>query len=354
MKILHTADLHLKELGDDRWLALQALLATGAREKIDILAVSGDLFDRGTDLLKLQDHVRAALSGLPFTVLLLPGNHDCAAYTGGIYLGDSTKILDDWRRPFERGGAVLWGLPFEPVGGVEILNRLRALAPKMSPDRRHLLLFHGELLDAFFSRRDLGEEGVERYMPVKLSYFQNLPCDYILAGHFHAGFRAWTLERDRYFIYPGSPVSVTRRETGRRKINLFEVGKPPREHALDTFHYEAKVVTLDPFGGVEPLEQVNRALDGLHPAARLILTVSGYINSAAGIGEADLAKAVEKLTVGLHADRPAFTFRDIRVVLEDDLFQNFLSRLEQSGVDPAGLERRRELAVRAMMEVKIC
>lgn len=360
MKILHTADIHLKEHGDERWQALAALLELAVREQAGLLAVSGDLFDRGTDLLRLQDRVRETLTGLPFRVLILPGNHDHAAYSAGIYLGDSAQVLDDWRRPVELGDTWVWGLPFEKAGGVEILNRLRTIAGRMSAaaDRRHLLLYHGELLDAFFSRHEMGEEGADRYMPVKLSYFAGLPCDCILAGHFHAGYRAWTLPREdgreSWFVYPGSPVSVTRRETGRRKVNLVEPGRPPRELPLDTFHYEEKTVNLDPFGTNAPLDQVGRALDGLHPAARLLLAVTGYINSAAGVDESTLAGEVEKLVSGLDADRPVFTFRDISLILEDNLFRDFLARLEQSGAGPAELERRREMALRAMMEVGQC
>ena len=220
MKILHTADLHLKVYNDERWQALQHLLDTGAAEEISLLLISGDLFDHGADLLNLQDQVRVLFSNLPFTVLVLPGNHDYAAYTGGIFLGDSAMVLDDWRQPFRCGAVTVWGLPFEPAGEAEILHRLREMAARMETGQINLLLYHGELLDAFFSRRDLGEEGTGRYMPARLAYFNDLPCDYILAGHFHTNYRVWTLprqnERERYFVYPGSPVSVTRRETGRR------------------------------------------------------------------------------------------------------------------------------------------
>lgn len=354
MKVLHTADLHLKSFGDERWQALQALLELGAREKVDVLAVCGDLFDRGVDLLKLQDPLRAALSGLSFTVLILPGNHDCAAFGGGIFLGDSAIVLDDWQRPYTCGEAVFWGLPFEPIGGVEIVNRLRALAARMAGGRRHLLLYHGELLDAFFSRPELGEEGTDRYMPVKLSYFEHLPVDCVLAGHFHSGFRAWTIKRNCFFAYPGSPVSVTRRETGRRAVNLFEISSAPREHLLETFHFDSRTVTLDPFGGLDPLSQVEQALKGLHPAAGLLLTVGGYIDGSRGLDESALAGRLRALIAGRLAGEPLYTFRDIRAVLQDELFTNFLDKLNRSGGGAEDVRRRRELALRAMMEARLC
>ncbi|MEW5785414.1 MAG: metallophosphoesterase [Bacillota bacterium] len=357
MKILHTADLHLKKHGDERWQALQTLLQIGEREQISLLAISGDLFDQGADLLKLQDRVREAFSGRPFTVLVLPGNHDYAAYSGGIYLGANAVILTDWETPFAHGDLLIWGLPHSSSDreGGTVLDRLHALSGRLSAGKRHLLLYHGELLDTFYARQELGDEGAARYMPVKLSHFQGLPFDYVLAGHFHTNFTVRTLDRGGYFVYPGSPVSITRRETGRRKVNLFTPGGPPGEYRLDTPHYATVNITLDPFAGSDPLAQLAEALDGLHPAARLILTVSGYIDGSRGVAESDLAHRVEQLTAGRCAAPPELTFQDIRVVLEDDLFKSFLTRLDRAASDdPARRARQREFAVRAMMEAKLC
>jgi len=47
MKILHTADVHLREVGDKRWEALQKLIEAAKKEGAEILAISGDLFDKG-------------------------------------------------------------------------------------------------------------------------------------------------------------------------------------------------------------------------------------------------------------------------------------------------------------------
>jgi DNA repair exonuclease SbcCD nuclease subunit len=49
MKILHTADVHLREYDDASWRALQQLTDIGKREDIGLLVISGDLFDEGID-----------------------------------------------------------------------------------------------------------------------------------------------------------------------------------------------------------------------------------------------------------------------------------------------------------------
>jgi exonuclease SbcD len=78
----------------------------------------------------------------------------------------------------------------------------------LTADKKNILLCHGELLDAFFSRTCFGAEGEGRYMPFKLSYFDDLNIDYVLAGHFHSRFDVWQLKNGGYFVYPGSPIKA--------------------------------------------------------------------------------------------------------------------------------------------------
>ncbi|MFX1269595.1 MAG: hypothetical protein ACFFAK_16665, partial [Promethearchaeota archaeon] len=77
----------------------------------------------------------------------------------------------DLTNPFVYKNIKVWGIPHEPIGEKQVLEKLHSIKSKMTQDKINILLYHGELLDAFFSRRDFGEEGEERYMPVKLSYY---------------------------------------------------------------------------------------------------------------------------------------------------------------------------------------
>ncbi len=220
MKIIHTADLHLKEYKDERWKALEELMAIGKKAKIEILTICGDLFDKDIDAETLRPKIREIFSNNGFKIVLISGNHDSVSYKSGMYFGED---VTDLINPFECHDVNIWGMPFEPIEREEMIDRLHSLARVLDPSKKNILLYHGELLDAFFSRKDFGDEGEERYMPVKLSYFRDLKIDYILAGHFHSKFDIRRLENGGYFVYPGSPVSITKRETGIRKINMFEL-----------------------------------------------------------------------------------------------------------------------------------
>ena len=188
MKILHTADIHLKEYEDDRWNALLELLKIGNDNDIELFIVSGDLFDKDVFAERLRPEIRSIFSQNKFKIILLPGNHDQDSYKGGLYFGDDVIILGEFNKPFEYKNVRLWGIPFESMTGERFLNKIHQNKDRFKNDRINILLYHGELIDAFFNRSDFGDEGEERYMPVKLSYFKDLNINYVLAGHFHTNF----------------------------------------------------------------------------------------------------------------------------------------------------------------------
>jgi len=354
MKILHTADIHLRAYDDDRWKTLQKLIEIGKQEKVEIFVISGDLFDKGIDAEILRPKIREVFSNAGFKIVLIPGNHDSESYKSGMYFGENVFILRNLNEPFKEYEDIrIWGLPFEPIEGEKILSKLHLLASNLPTDKKNILIYHGELLDAFFSRRDFGDEEEGRYMPVRLSYFKDLNIDYVLAGHFHSKFDMWKLENGGYFVYPGSPISITEREIGQRKVNIFEVGSPPKEHLLNTPHFEDVNIQLDPFVDAQPIEVVKERIGRVHPEASIILTVRGYINSErSGVSEEELARQIGKIAKGRRTKEQSFECSDIHVILEDDLFKNFMSKLEQRNYDEETKKQLRDLAIRAMMETR--
>lgn len=354
MKILHTADIHLREYEDDRWKALQKLIEVGKEENIQVFVISGDLFDRGADAENLRPKIREIFSNNGFKIFLIPGNHDCDSYKSGMYFGEDTIILNDLASPFEYKDVRIWGMPFEPIEAEKVLIKLRSLASNLTADKKNILLYHGELLDAFFSRKDFGAEGEERYMPVRLSYFKDLNIDYVLAGHFHTKFDVMTLENGGYFVYPGSPISISRRETGRRKANIFEVGKPPRAYSLDTPHFEEVTIEFDPLKDKEPLEVVEKRFNNLHPEARVILTLKGFINGTAiGMSETELRQQLCEVVENKCDERDfRYEIKDIQTILQDDLFRTFMDKLEQTDYQEEKREQMRDIAIQAMMSAR--
>ncbi|MGD2249465.1 MAG: metallophosphoesterase [Candidatus Methanofastidiosia archaeon] len=350
MKILHTADIHIREYGGERWKTLEKLIEIGKMEEIEIFVISGDLFDKDIDAEKLRPKIREIFSNTGFIkIIIIPGNHDSDSYSGGKYFGRDVKIFSDSDNCFEYEDVSIWGMPFETINREEILIRLNKLADNLSSDKKNILLYHGELLDACFSPIDLGNEGEKRYMPVKLSYFNDLNIDYILAGHFHSHFDFWKLKNGGYFIYPGSPISITQKETGQRKVNIFEVGEQPKDYLLETPHYKEIFIEFNPFEDKKPLEVVENHLKNIHPNARVILTIKGFINSEIiGMNETQLVEQIEKLLPNKWHENFNPEFMDIKAILEDDLFKKFIEKLEKTNFEKEKKKQMINIAIKAM------
>lgn len=95
-----------------------------------------------------------------------------------MYFGDDVLVLG--HEPVEYGDIRVFGLPFEPIYGEELLARIHGLEKELLPGKKNVLLCHGELLDAFFTRSCFGDEKEGQYMPFSLSYFNGLNIDYVL------------------------------------------------------------------------------------------------------------------------------------------------------------------------------
>ncbi len=349
MKILHTADLHLKEYADERWQTLEKIFDVARQEKIDLLIISGDLFDKNYEADNLRPKIRKVFSKNGFKILIIPGNHDQDSYPSGFYFGEDVQILRDIKEPFVTQHLKVWGFPFEAIDGKEILYRLHLLSENLRENKKNILLYHGELLDAFFSRNDFGDEGRERYMPLRISYFNNLKLDYVLAGHFHSKFEVFRLKEGGYFVYPGSPISITKRETGKRCVNIFELGEPPQRYHLQTPYYEEAIIAFEPKKKINPLEEVEKRLNQLEPEAKIILRVKGFIDGEAlGTNEEKLTTQIKELTAEKCIEQN-FEFKDISKIMADDLWLSFREKMEFSDWDDEVKKKMQEVTLQAFV-----
>lgn len=349
MKILHTSDIHLMNYYDERWNALIKLLEIGKQEKIELFIISGDLFDKNVAADELRPKIRNIFSNNSFKIIILPGNHDSESYKSGYYFGHDVIILNDLEKPYEYQNLRIWGFPYENIEGEKVLDRISRIKHKLTEDKANILLYHGELIDAFFARNDFGEEGEKRYMPIKLSYFDDLNIDYILAGHFHSKFDVWQLSDNKYFVYPSSPVSITKKEVGFRKINLFEVGKPPYEYILDTPYYENINIKFDPIEDLNPLEKVAENIEDTPAHAKICLKIDGYLNCAKiGTNEEDLTSDLRDM-FSSRCHEINFEFKDISTILEDELFLKFFKKLKDRSYNELRENQMKELLIKGMM-----
>jgi DNA repair exonuclease SbcCD nuclease subunit len=187
-------------------------------------------------------------------------------------------------------------------------------------------------------------------MPARLAAFSGLGFDYVLAGHFHRGYDVRRYDGG-YFVYPGSPVSVTRKETGLRHVNLVETGTTPQAVAVDTRHVIDMDIRLEPFASSNPLETIRRRVRDVHPKAAVYLTVSGFPNlDAMGMTEREFEEAVRRFETEDHVEEVTTRWQDVSAILDNELFKRFRTRLHDSEPPPRNLEKLQDMVIDAFTE----
>jgi DNA repair protein SbcD/Mre11 len=252
MRILHTSDWHLgRSFHREGMLTHQAtyvdhLLAVVEAERVDLVVVSGDVYDRAlphVDAVRLADETLARLAASRAQVVVTSGNHDSAQRLGfssrlidaaGVFIRtDAGTVGTPVLLGDEHGPVAVHALPYldpeavrEPWGLArrshelaltEAMRRVRAdLAGRPRPTRSvvlaHAFVAGAEPCD---SERDISVGGVSI---VPTSVFDGV--DYAALGHLHG--RHTLTDSIRY---SGSPLAYSFSEADQRKGSwLVELG----------------------------------------------------------------------------------------------------------------------------------
>lgn len=263
MRLLHTSDWHLgRSFHRADMLAHQAahldhLLEVVARERVDVVLVAGDVYDRAlphVDAVRLLDDALARLASSRAAVVVTSGNHDSAQRLGfGSRLIDAAGVhvrasLGSVGTPVvlrdEHGPVAVHGLPYldphavaEPWGLSrrsheaalgEAMRRVHA--DTTAPGARRVVLAHAFVAGAepSDSERDISVGGVAR---VPTSTFAGI--DYVALGHLHG---RHVLDDEQAtggrLRYSGSPLAYSFSEAGHTKGSwLVDLGPQGQVHA---------------------------------------------------------------------------------------------------------------------------
>ena len=216
VRILHTSDWHLgrsfhrEDMLEHQAAYVDHLLDVVATERIDLVVVAGDIYDRAlppVDAVRLADEALVRLAHSRATVVLTSGNHDSAQRLGfsarlidaaGVHLRTNASsvgtpvLLED-----QHGPVAVHGIPYldphavaEPWG-LEKRSHQAALSSAMDrvrddlaqrPGARSVVLAHAFVAGAMpsDSERDISVGGVSR---VSTTLFDGI--DYAALGHLH-------------------------------------------------------------------------------------------------------------------------------------------------------------------------
>jgi len=243
MRILHTSDWHLgRSFHGEGLLGAQAafvdhLVATVESEQVDLVVLSGDVYDRAlppVDAVALADEAFQRLADSRARVVATSGNHDSARRLGfssrlidraGVHLRtDPSRVAEPVLLDDQHGPVAVYGIPYLEPDVIRHLWELSARSHQAALTRamqmvradlatragaRSVVLAHafvagGEPSD---SERDIAVGGVSM---VPASLFDGL--DYTALGHLHG--RATLTEGVRY---SGSPLAYSFSEAGHVK-----------------------------------------------------------------------------------------------------------------------------------------
>lgn len=245
MRILHTSDWHIGrtfhgvDLLADQRRVLESIAAVVEEEKVDVVVVPGDVYDRAVpnaDAVRLCNRAFEAIRDAGAVIVATSGNHDSPARlgagsgfasAGGLHLFttvdalDTPVVLSD-----EHGDVAFYGIPFlEPdatrteLGVPEARSHAAVLDRAMQritsdlatrPERtRSVVLAHAFVVggEGTGSERSIAVGGIET---VPSGLFAGV--DYVALGHLHS-----PQIIDHTVRYSGSPLPYSFGERTHRK-----------------------------------------------------------------------------------------------------------------------------------------
>lgn len=325
-RVLHTADVHIDTTHEERIIALRRLLRLAEEREVELVTIGGDLFDRPEVLDQLRPKLRNDLfTDRPFDILLIPGNHDEAAFRGDIFFGNSCAVLDT--PPFESwiapdGDLRVVGLPYRDQVTDELLLSLQN---RNSFDGTEVLLLHCSL-NAPFGGTQTGDEGARQYFPVTEGVLTELGFDYYLAGHYHSQHKV-SFDDGSEFTYPGTPASTRSSETGRRQVAFLDPEDGISFETLHTFHYASTEFVATPGDEESLLDDVREwASTYAVESAEASIRVEGFV-------EMDEERFYDRLAEAAGRASVTDATRSVEHILSHPLYRSFTEELEETRWD---------------------
>ncbi|MBI3181326.1 MAG: DNA repair exonuclease [Myxococcales bacterium] len=329
LKFVHAADLHLdspfRGLGADAaaakllpllagatFKAFERIVALCLRERVDFLALSGDLFDSKDRSVRARLALHRELSRLDaaqIRTFIVHGNHDpLPPGGGGLSLPPSVTVF---------------GATWEEVA-IRAEGTVRYRVQGISYPQERV----GDDLSAFFSRRGQeltvgllhanlgGSRGHADYAPCTAQGLADRGLDYWALGHVHTRV-VHALPGGSLAVYPGNPQGRHVNEDGPRGCALVEIpdqGRPisVRFFPTDAVRWHRLVVDISALS----------SLDGLSEAATAAVERSCQSQEDAHAGGLD-AHAVRLTLTGRGPLRSELSRAGAIEGLEDALAERF-------------------------------
>jgi len=339
IKLIHTSDLHLSERKPNTLKALDEILRIAKRKKVDILTISGDLFESKLDAVKLRPLLREKFSGNGFPIIVIPGNHDIEVYEESLDFGDNFVPLT--RKPFDvysHENVNFIAIPYVENLTSDVLSLIQNQTMK---DKINILLLHCTL-DIGYCIEDFGDE--TRYCPISKAMLVKLSYDFILSGHFHKKTDIKEISPSSFFIYPGSPTSLSQKELGKRNVVFLDFEKNIIEEInLKTFYYDKLFITVTPGKEKEAILKIDEWLrKQIIEVCLLEIHIDGFIQVEEKDFRSSLPEDSDRVKVFRY-------YKEASIVLKHPLYTRFQNKLSEMNLSTS--EEIETIVIEAISEL---
>lgn len=219
IRVLHTADLHidspLSALGQLANLRQAELLDTFGRiidlaksEKVNIIIISGDLFDNPNPSKISINYIQKKLAQIPdIKVFIALGNHDAGLK---INFPDNVHVFGKSIQKLEFNGFDIYGVSFE---NYLCKNSMFKDFKIDNPSKINILAMHGDLIGAGQS---------SQYNPITTEIIASTGADYVALGHVHK-FSGVKSVNNTHFAYCGIPEGRGFDELGAKGVIIGDI-----------------------------------------------------------------------------------------------------------------------------------
>jgi DNA repair exonuclease SbcCD nuclease subunit len=323
MKLLHTADLHLKKDSADRLEILRWIVEKGNTHEVDLIIIAGDMFDSDADAPPLRSQVKNICKNARASILIIPGNHDSQSFGNDIDYGSNVIQMTD--TPFhvrDIAGVIVAAIPFQELSFSECADAL--------PDGIDVLIVHGTLYDPAFIYSVI-DDIETKYMPIFIKNIEDR-ARYIALGHLHSRF-IHAVYKTTHVVYPGSPSAIDTKCTSERACAL--VNLTPRDLTVEQLnvdiapHYERREFFVFPGNEDKVLENVRAFLKDADPRR-----IHPYVLLKGYLGQSDKAyqRALDTIKTHYQSQFNDFiletTFESWDTLVQHRIVQKFIAKTE--------------------------
>jgi len=285
MRIIHTADLHLdsslgtnlnsvkqKERKRELLLNFERLIDYAKGHNVDVIIISGDLFDKKRIPIRVIDYVFNLINNNPdIDFVLITGNHDEGGFLDVIEMIPSNlKIFDNQFSTIEYANV--------DITGINYLEKYPYSSLKLKENKFNIVVMHGDI-----------------NTNIELKKLQNKNIDYLALGHIHK-YSKGELDNRGIYAYSGTLEARGFDEAGDKGFILVEIEDKLTTKFISFAKRKLHDISIN-ITGLDNYQEIRKNIDlklnDISPDDMVKLRLQGYYNL-------DLIKHIEMIEESLN------------------------------------------------------